>query len=461
VSKRLWEKGEGVKDEVLAFTVGNDTELDLRLVKHDTIASAAHARMLGQIGVLSKEEVLNLINGLSEVYQASEKGEFSIAKELEDCHAAIEAFLVDKVGDAGKKIHTGRSRNDQVLVALRLFMRSEILEITEQLVDLTGVIVARADEEAKVEMPGYTHMQAAMPTSVGVWLSAYSEWGLELIKEAGALSNIIDRNPLGAASGFGVPLKLDREKTASLLGFKRAQRNPIDVQNSRGRYELKLVRWLVDVGQMVEKFAWDMLLYSTAEFGFFSLPVDLTTGSSIMPQKHNPDVLELMRAKVSKLRAAQSELEWVTGKLPSHYHRDFQLTKEPLFAAVDTARELISIFLLVVKSFHVNKEALELKQTPELYATYAAYKKVADGAAFRDAYKETADDLKAGKINPKDFREEFEIAVLSSFQESQVDAKADLKKHVQSFNAEKTRLDKIETEIFKAKPAWGKRLFGA
>ena len=456
---RLWEKGEGVKDEVLAFTVGNDTELDLNLIKFDAIASAAHARMLGQIGVLSKEEVLSLVGGLSEVHKTAGSDEFSIPKELEDCHGAIEAYLVDKVGDAGKKIHTGRSRNDQVLVALRLYIRTELLNITELLIGLSQTIVARAEQEADVEMPGYTHMQAAMPTSVGVWLSAFSEWSLELIKEAGALSRLIDRNPLGAASGFGVPLKLDREKTAELLGFKRVQRNPIDVQNSRGRYELKLLRWLVDIGQMVEKFSWDMLLYSTDEFGFFSLPVDLTTGSSIMPQKHNPDILELMRAKVSKLRAAQNELEWVTGKLPSHYHRDFQLTKEPLFSSVANAKELLSVFNLVVNSIEVNKEKLSSKQTPELYATYAAYKKVANGQAFRDAYKKTAEELKAGKIDPKNYADEFEVAVLSDFKQSQQDAKLELKKHVKSFNAEKARLEKVESEIFKCKDGWGAKLF--
>ena len=240
-TKRLWEKGEKTKEEILSFTTGIDPTLDKKLLKYDAVASAAHARMLTSIGVLTKEELSELLGGLSEVCRSSEKGEFEIPYELEDCHGAIESYLVEKVGASGKKIHTGRSRNDQVLVAIRLYLRASIVELTEKLIDLISAINERVETDGDVEMPGYTHMQQAMPTSVGVWLSAFSEWSLELVKEAGHLSQLIDKNPLGAASGFGVPVKLDREKTASLLGFKNVQRNPVDVQNSRGRYEaLKL-----------------------------------------------------------------------------------------------------------------------------------------------------------------------------------------------------------------------------
>lgn len=404
---RLWDKGQTVSADVMAFTVGDDPQLDLKLLPWDALASAAHASMLGQIGILSDDEVESLKGKLKEVYQQALEGSFIIPPELEDGHSAIEAYLVEHLGEVGKKIHTGRSRNDQVLVALRLLQRFEVLQLLSLLDGFVLELDKRILADGKTHMPGYTHFRAAMPSSVGMWLHAHLDAGLELVREGLFLFDLLGKNPLGAASGFGVPLKLNRDLTAELLGFSAVQLNPIDVQNSRGRYELKSVRFCVDCGRLLEKFVSDLLLYSTEEFGFFRLPLDLTTGSSIMPQKNNPDVLELIRAKSASLRGVEVELSEIVAKLPSHYHRDFQLTKGPLLRALRETQALLQMATLVVKSFQIDAERLEKTHTPELYTTYEAIRLVSSGTPFRDAYKQAADKLKAGQIDVEDLKGDF------------------------------------------------------
>lgn len=409
MQKRLWEKGEGVHPEVLRFTVGNDPMLDTRIVRWDAIASAAHAKMLEKIGVLSAADLSSLLKGLQSVVEQADAGEFVIPLELEDCHSAIEAFLLEQVGEAGRKIHTGRSRNDQVLVAVRLYLRNQLLSLLGGMNQLIDGLYQRIETDGATHMPGYTHLQAAMPSSVGMWLGSFVELCLSLEREGLSLLELVDENPLGAASGFGVPLPLDREYTAELLGFSRVQRNPVSVQSSRGRHELQALRWCVDVGSVLEKLACDLMLYSTEEYGFFSLPTELTTGSSIMPQKHNPDVLELLRARAGKLHGAEAELQSIIGKLPSHYHRDYQYTKEPLIRSFENVHEMLSVATVVVAAFEVNSSALEAKKTQALYATYDAYAQVREGMPFRDAYRNTAEKFKAGKIDIKKLEGDFEL----------------------------------------------------
>lgn len=409
MAKRLWDKGDAINEHVHHFTVGNDPQLDQLLVPWDLLGSAAHARMLCSIDILSEDECGQLISGLLQIRELHAQGQFEIPSELEDCHTAIETHLSEHLGDAGKKIHTGRSRNDQVLVASRLYMRSELLDTLLSLAILADTFLQRAEEMQDIPMPGYTHFQPAMPSSVAMWLHATAEALLDLCKEGLTLYERINCNPLGAGSGFGTSLPLDRELTAKLLGFSRVQRSPIDVTTARGRYELKFVRWCSDIASVIEKFATDMVLWSSAEYAFFSLPIEFTTGSSIMPQKRNPDVAELLRARAGKLRAAETEISWVIGKLPSNYHRDHQYTKEPLIRAAWQMAEILPICQAVAAGFSANSSQLEKAMSTELYATYAAYRLVKEGKPFREAYVEAAKSLADGELSKEDLAKDFQI----------------------------------------------------
>lgn len=443
----LWDKGEALNELVQRFTVGSDPDLDRTLVRWDAIGSAAHCRMLRSIGVLSQEEETKLLGELNEILCLADKGEFTIPVELEDCHTAIESRLVDKLGETGKKIHTGRSRNDQVLLAMRLFLRDRVVGVAELLASLSREFLERAEMEQGQFMPGYTHMQPAMPSSFGMWLHAFGQWSVALLEDGRRLLQAMDRNPLGAASGFGSPIALDREMTTQLLEFKQTHWNPIDVQNSRGRYELKALYWLNEVASMMEKFALDVLVYSTREFSLLSLPKELTTGSSIMPQKRNPDVAELIRARSAKVRGATSELEWLIAKLPSNYHRDFQYSKEPVFRAFAEVSETLLVTELLVKSFEINVERLEDYRTPEMYATYFAFDLVEKGMPFRDAYRKTAEAYQAQGIDVDRLKDKFEpiaqdvtLAIAKSFSELEISTR--------EISAQRLLFRSVEDNIF-------------
>lgn len=397
---RLWDKGAPLDELVHRFTVGDDPHWDLRLVPFDCVASAAHARTLHRAGLLSTDDLRALLSGLREIVAAANAGNFAITPEQEDCHTAIEAFLTERCGDAGMRIHTGRSRNDQVAAAMRLYMRACAFEWLELLRNLARTACGRIAADGATPMPGYTHMQPAMPSSVGQWLHALVEATIEQLDATFDLLRRLDSCPLGSGAGFGVPLPLDREYTAQLLGFARAQRNAIDVQNSRGRLERYFARVASDVGAMLEKFAWDGILFSSGDRPFISLPEALTTGSSIMPQKRNPDVLELMRARAGRLRSRVVEIEWVAGKLPSSYHRDLQLTKEPVLRTADDARDLMLVAAHIVKELRVNVENCRAGMTPELFATQAAYDLVRGGMPFREAYRAIGQRLREGSFRP-------------------------------------------------------------
>ncbi|MDC0358745.1 argininosuccinate lyase [Oligoflexia bacterium] len=448
MSKRLWEKGEGIDQFVHTFTVGNDPELDKNIVHFDALASAAHARMLESIGVLSKAECLALLSGLKEISERGKSGAFSIPYELEDCHTAIEAELTEKLGETGKKIHTARSRNDQVLVALRLFLRAAGLELLQDLAALGEKFFERARASAGIPMPGYTHFQPAMPASVEMWLHAFGESILDCARNGLTLVDAINTNPLGAAAGFGVPLPIDRELTTKLLGFFRTERNPIHIQNCRGQAELKFIRWASDIGAVLEKFAWDGIVYSTREFGFLSLPEELCTGSSIMPQKKNPDVLELLRGRVAKIRGAEQELQWVVAKLPSNYHRDFQYTKEPVIKALQLLREMIPVAGLVVEKLEFNEERLKAAMDDELYVTYEAYRLVRGGMSFREAYQETARKVKAGEISAEGLKGEFDT--IREVMDLELEAGAqELKDITKKVSERTTHFSDLEEEVWK------------
>lgn len=450
MAKRVWDKGQALDAEVHRFTVGDDPQLDGALVRFDAIASAAHARMLHKIKVLSADESTALLKGLAEALKDADRGKFVITPELEDAHTALEAFLTERAGEAGKKIHTGRSRNDQVMAAMRLFMRSHAVEFSQELSALLSVLFQRFDEIGATPLPGYTHMQLAMPSSVGMWLQAWIESTLDLSYDGMRLLDTLDANPLGVGSGFGVPLPLDRAYVAELLSLTRVQRGPVAVQNSRGQFELRFVRWLGDITAMIEKAAWDLLLFSTEEFGFFKIPVEFTTGSSIMPQKQNPDVLELLRAQASRVRGAARELEGVIEKLPSNYHRDFQLTKRPLMEAIAYAQSALKVFTRVVASFQPVTERIQaaMKQ-PALWVTYAAYAEAAAGKPFREAYKAVAADFSSGKFKAEKYQTGFapiEKQIAAEVQEAQIESRA-LNEEIAEWQA---RLTTVEESIFSA-----------
>jgi len=403
----LWDKGEKSDDSMKRLTVGEDPVLDQDLITYDLLGSAAHARMLAASGYLKKSELGSLLSQLRAIADSVRTRTFQIPFELEDMHTAIENRLTEKCGAIGERIHTARSRNDQVLLAIRLFLRSELLVDLKRLIELLDIIETRFSKLAHIPMPGYTHHQPAMPSSVGLWLHAWYEGILETVRDGIALYQALNMNPLGAGAGFGTSLKIDREQVARLLGFSRAQRSVIDINNSRGRYEERFLRWGCDIGSILEKFACDMTLFTTREFGFFSLPNDLTTGSSIMPQKRNPDIVELLRGRVSLLRGYAAQLQHVSSKLPSSYHRDFQLTKGPTVYGARQIADVIEMAALIFSKMHANEKTLEASMYDDLYATYDANREVSKGISFREAYRRTSERVKSGSIVRKNYELDF------------------------------------------------------
>jgi argininosuccinate lyase len=394
---RLWDKGQPLDALIHGFTVGDDPQWDLHLVRWDCVGSAAHAHVLHAAGLLTAAERDALCGGLAEIARLAVRGEFSISREEEDCHTAIERWLTARLGDAGRKIHAGRSRNDQVATAMRLFLRHECLRLAGALCDFADGALQRLERDGHLAMPGYTHMQRAMPSSVGQWLHALVEASFELARAAIGALHLCDCCPLGTGAGFGVPLPLDRGLAGRLMGFARVQRSPVDVQNSRGRFETYFARAAADVGAMLERMASDLTLWTSAEFGFVRLPESFTTGSSIMPQKRNPDVAELLRARGARMRANIAELDWVRGKLPSNYHRDLQLTKAPAIRAALEAQELLAVGSAVIAALEFDQQRLAAAMSSDLHATAAAYALVRQGVPFRDAYKKVAAELAAGR----------------------------------------------------------------
>jgi argininosuccinate lyase len=399
-SPRLWEKGLPLDAAMHAFTVGDDPELDRRLLGFDALGSAAHARMLAHTGLMSAKDAQALVDALAGIAIRTRRGELSIDPAQEDCHTAIETSLTQQLGDAGKRIHLGRSRNDQVILALRLYMRDALLGIAAQVSELAAEFIRFARAHADETMPGYTHLRRAMPSSFGLWAAAFAAGLVEELQAMQSVYARLDRCPLGAAAGFGVPLPLDREYLAELLGFSRVQINPVDVINSRGRHELALVNGLASIGLVLEKFLWDATLYSMPEFGFLKLPDAFTTGSSIMPQKRNPDMVELARARCRELRGHAAMLQELAGGLPSNYHRDFQMLKQPLFAALDTARGLLEALIRLVPVLEVDARRALAACGDELYAAHEASRLAQQGLPFRDAYQRVAQQLRDGTFKP-------------------------------------------------------------
>ena len=391
MAERLWSKGLPLDEILHRFTVGEDPLTDLALLPYDAEASAAHARMLGETGLLPEAEAKALVAQLCILREAAFRGLLVIEQAQEDGHTALEAALTEALGATGKRVHLGRSRNDQVMVALRLLMRDQLLELGASAANLARTFVALAARYQASPLPGYTHLRRAMPSTWGQWGIAFAEGLLEDLQALPSLWQRLDRCPLGAAAGFGVPLPLDRARTAELLAFSNVQSSPIDVMNSRGRHELAVMAWLVSMAGTLEKALWDLALYSTQEFGFVTLPDAFTTGSSIMPQKRNPDAVELARARCRELRGLAALLAHLAGGLPSSYHRDLQFLKKPFLEALVKGRELLDICARLLPGLEIREAACQLACTDDLYAAQEAYRLVAEqGIPFRDAYQTVA-----------------------------------------------------------------------
>ena len=392
---KLWEKTYSMHDLMEAFTVGEDPALDARLVNADCVASMAHAAMLRKIGILSGAEQEALQAELSRIIERNVRGEFAISSSDEDVHTAIENHLVAALGDAGKRIHTGRSRNDQVLAALRLWTRGFLFAFHGAGLALVGRLLDLAEAHGRTPMPGRTHMQTAMPSSVGLWASAFAEELLDDLSLSRNAFTLLDCSPLGSAASYGVPLPLDREMVAELLGFSRVQNNVLYANNSRGKLESIALEAVEQAVLTLSRMAQDLILFSLPEFGYFTLPPELCSGSSIMPQKKNPDGLELVRARSAAISARLLSMKMVLRALPSGYNRDLQETKGPYFRGCEEGLGCMRIMNLTIEKLVVNEAALRAAFTPEIFATDRALELASEGIPFRDAYREVGRSLDA------------------------------------------------------------------
>lgn len=384
---KLWDKGISIDKQIEKFTVGNDRELDMHLAKYDIQASTAHAKMLGKVGILDAQEVDLLVSELELLNQQLEKGEFKIEKDFEDVHSKIEYELTSKLGDTGKKIHTARSRNDQVLVAQQLYFKENLLEISGKTRNLIDVLLNLAEEHKEKLLPGYTHLQVAMPSSFGLWFSAYAELLIDDLYLLDAGLKIVDQNPLGSAAGYGSSFPIDREFTTRELGFATQKYNVVAAQMSRGKCERTVTSNISSLANTLSRFAMDICLYMSQNFDFITFPDELTTGSSIMPHKKNPDVFELVRGKCNKLQAIANEMILITNNLPSGYHRDFQLIKENSIYAVETIKEILDVFTYSVSKIVVKNIDIRDEKYKYLFTVDSINELVIGGKSFRDAYQ--------------------------------------------------------------------------
>src|SRR5947208_1926049 len=391
---KLWQKGYHLNEQVERFEAAQNSLLDARLIRHDVWGSLAHTAMLAKIGVLTESEDKALKDALCSILQLEATHEFTITLADEDVHTRVENYLVSVAGAAGKKIHMARSRNDQVLLDLRLYAKEQLHSVATKLCDLCTTLLSLADTQADVPMPGYTHMQRAMLSAVGLWAASFAE---ELLDDEPLLSTayvLNDQSPLGSAAGYGVPIAIDRQYCADLLGFSRVQNNVIYVQNSRGKIEAAIVQALAQIMLDLSKLAQDILLFSTVEYGFFQVPQELCTGSSIMPQKRNLGVMELVRARTQTMLALQQQILGIVSGLPSGYNMDYQETKRPFMEALDVVQESLEICTLVVSKLEVNVEHLMAACTFELFAADRAYElATAAKLPFRDAYRIVGEEV--------------------------------------------------------------------
>lgn len=395
----LWNKGTEATEIVDRFTVGNDRALDLRLAAYDIEGSQAHIRMLESIGLLTEKERKTLSEGLDRILVAVKAGNFQVEDDVEDIHSQVELMLTRELGDLGKKIHAGRSRNDQVLVDLKLFMRDELRQVRAEVLTLFKTLQTLSEQHKEVLLPGYTHGQLAMPSSFGMWFGAYAEALTEDMVQLGAAYRIVNRNPLGSAAGYGSSFPLDRALTTSLLGFDQPVYNSVAAQLGRGRGELALTAALAAVALTLNKFAADCALYMSPNLGFIHFPDALTTGSSIMPHKKNPDVWEIVRGKCNRILACPGEIALMASNLPHGYHRDYQLLKEVLFPALDQLHDCLQMSDYMLQQIEVNTHIFENPLYETLFTVEEVNRRVLAGIPFREAYRQVGIEVNEGRFH--------------------------------------------------------------
>ena len=398
---KLWNKNDKLDNKIETFTVGNDRIFDMYIAKYDVKASIAHAKMLSKIGVINNEEESLLVKELKTILSLIEKSEFKIEEKFEDIHSKIEFYLTDKLGDLGKKIHTGRSRNDQVLVALQLFFKDEILIIKNKIKELFDTLIILSKKNSKHLLPGYTHLQSAMPSSFGLWFSSYAENMIDDVLYFNTAFQINDQNPLGSAAGYGSSFNIDRKMTTKELGFSDLKYNVVAAQMNRGRIEKSLAIAISSIASTLSTFCSDICLYMTQELNFVSFPDELTTGSSIMPHKKNPDVFELVRAKCNSLKSLPNEFLIMSNNLTSGYHRDLQLYKEKIIQAINEIVNCLEIFNYSIKKIKVRRDILKDKKYEYIFSVENLNELVKSGKSFRDSYNQVSNEIKNESFVPK------------------------------------------------------------
>lgn len=393
---KLWSNQKNINSRIESFTIGNDAKLDERIARYDILGSMAHAIMLQESGIISKKDLQDLLFGLNQLLTRAEEGNLTIGEGIEDIHSYVEMQLTEFVGEAGKKLHTARSRNDQILVDLKLYYREFLFEVSNQLEDLINALLDRAHQYQEVLMPGYTHLQVAMPSSFGLWFGGYGE---TLIHDYSVLKNtieIINHNPLGSAAGYGSSFPIRRKRTTELLGFSDLEYNVIAASMNRGKAEFYLASALAGIGVTLGKYCMDICLYNSQNYGFLILPEEYTTGSSIMPHKKNPDVFELLRAKFNQLILLPQEINAIIQNLPTGYHRDYQLLKEVMFDKMNTITECLDILIYVIDKIEVKENLMKDPLYAQAFSVEMIKEKVDMGTPFRDAYLAVKDQLEKG-----------------------------------------------------------------
>ncbi len=398
MAQKLWEKSVQVNKEIERFTVGLDREMDLYLAKHDVLGSMAHITMLESIGLLTSDELASLLEELKNIYSMAERGEFVIEEGVEDVHSQVELMLTRKLGDVGKKIHSGRSRNDQVLLDLKLFTRSQLKEIAEDVEQLFNALIQQSEHYKNVLMPGYTHLQIAMPSSFGLWFGAYAESLVDDMLFLQAAFKLCNRNPLGSAAGYGSSFPLNRTMTTELLGFDSMNYNVVYAQMGRGKMERNVAFALASIAGTISKLAFDACMFNSQNFGFVKLPDECTTGSSIMPHKKNPDVFELTRAKCNKLQSLPQQIMMIANNLPSGYFRDLQIIKEVFLPAFQELKDCLQMTTYIINKIKVNEEILNDDKYLYIFSVEEVNRLAREGMPFRDAYKKVGLDIEAGKF---------------------------------------------------------------
>ena len=400
MAQKLWEKDFEINSEIERFTVGRDREMDLYLAPYDVLGSMAHITMLESIGLLGKDELPVLLKELQNIYEQTQRGEFVIEDGIEDVHSQVELMLTRKLGDMGKKIHSGRSRNDQVLVDLKLFTRHQLQLVAEAVKDLFDQLIAKSNQYKNVLMPGYTHLQVAMPSSFGLWFGAYAESLADDMLFLQAAYKMTNRNPLGSAAGYGSSFPLNRQMTTDLLGFDSMDYNVVYAQMGRGKMERNVGFAIATIAGTMAKLAFDACLFNGQNFGFVKLPKECTTGSSIMPHKKNPDVFELIRSKSNKLQSLPQQITLMMNNLPVGYFRDLQIIKEVFLPAFDELLDCLRMTAYIINRIEVNDHILNDPRYDPMFSVEEVNRLAAEGMPFRDAYKKVGLDIEAGKFTP-------------------------------------------------------------